>query len=52
MDESKRYANAIPLAIEARMKWLVNNPRFADVVFVVGAEKQMVYAHKCTIATG
>lgn len=45
-------SNAIPLAIEPRMKWFVNNQRFADVRFVVGEEKQMVYAHKNIIASG
>lgn len=49
---SEPNSNAIPLAIEPRMKWFVNNQRFADVVFVVGEEKQMVYAHKNIIASG
>lgn len=42
----------IPLSIDTRMKWFVNNPRFADVTFVVGEKKEIIYAHKCIIASG
>lgn len=44
--------DAIPLAIESRLKWLANNQRFADLTFIVGEDKEMVYAHKVIIASG
>ncbi|KAG4078576.1 hypothetical protein HA402_002690 [Bradysia odoriphaga] len=52
MSESNINADDIPLAIGARMKWLVNNQRFADATFVVGEGKKLVYAHKNILATG
>ena len=50
--QGKSKADDIPLAIEPRMKWLVNNHRFADVTFAVGEEEEIVYAHKSILASG
>lgn len=52
MNDSISNVDVIPLPIEPRMKWFVNNQRFTDVQFVVGPEKQLVFAHKMIIASG
>ncbi|XP_037035621.1 BTB/POZ domain-containing protein 6-A-like [Bradysia coprophila] len=52
MNEAKSTIDDIPLAIESRIKWFVNNQRFADITFVVGKEKEIVYAHKNIMASG
>ncbi|XP_037047780.1 BTB/POZ domain-containing protein 3-like [Bradysia coprophila] len=52
MNVPNNDADAIPLEIEPRMEWFVNNNRFADVSFIVGEQKEMVYAHKIIIASG
>ncbi len=33
-------------------KWLVNNQQFSDVQFLVGVNKDLVYAHKIMLASG
>ncbi|XP_074818432.1 BTB/POZ domain-containing protein 19 isoform X2 [Natator depressus] len=37
-------------AFAAAIRSLVNNPRFSDVTFVVGRERQEVFAHRCILA--
>ncbi|KAK2543358.1 Btbd19 [Columba livia] len=37
-------------AFTAALRTLVNNPQFSDVTFVVGREKQKVFAHRCVLA--
>uniref|UniRef100_G1NCR5 BTB domain containing 19 n=1 Tax=Meleagris gallopavo TaxID=9103 RepID=G1NCR5_MELGA len=37
-------------AFTAALRSLVNNPQFSDVTFVVGQEKQQVFAHRCVLA--
>ncbi|XP_048800960.1 BTB/POZ domain-containing protein 19 isoform X1 [Lagopus muta] len=37
-------------AFTAALRSLVNNPQFSDVTFVVGREKQQVFAHRCVLA--
>ncbi|XP_054522415.1 BTB/POZ domain-containing protein 19 isoform X1 [Pan troglodytes] len=34
----------------AALRSLVNNPRYSDVCFVVGQERQEVFAHRCLLA--
>ncbi|XP_070601877.1 BTB/POZ domain-containing protein 19 isoform X2 [Erythrolamprus reginae] len=40
-----------PSAFAAALKTLVNNPQFSDVTFLVGKEKQKVFAHRCLLST-
>ncbi|XP_075615684.1 BTB/POZ domain-containing protein 19 isoform X1 [Balearica regulorum gibbericeps] len=37
-------------AFTTALRTLVNNPQFSDVTFVVGREKQKVFAHRCVLA--
>ncbi|KAG4071509.1 hypothetical protein HA402_011663 [Bradysia odoriphaga] len=52
MNKPNSTVDGIPLAIEPRIKWFVKNRRFADLKFVVGEEKEIVYAHKNIMASG
>lgn len=57
MTESVRMSgpgpsNAIPFAIDERMKWFVNNLRLADVKFIVGDDKETIFAQKFVLASG
>ncbi|XP_070795701.1 BTB/POZ domain-containing protein 19 [Pituophis catenifer annectens] len=40
-----------PSAFAAALKTLINNPQFSDVTFLVGKEKQKVFAHRCLLST-
>ncbi|XP_013917388.1 PREDICTED: BTB/POZ domain-containing protein 19 isoform X2 [Thamnophis sirtalis] len=40
-----------PSAFAASLKTLINNPQFSDVTFLVGKEKQKVFAHRCLLST-
>ncbi|KAM3840541.1 BTB/POZ domain-containing protein 19 [Vipera latastei] len=40
-----------PSAFAAALKILINNPQFSDVTFLVGKEKQKVFAHRCLLST-
>ncbi|KAL7985137.1 hypothetical protein Chor_003707, partial [Crotalus horridus] len=40
-----------PSAFAATLKTLINNPQFSDVTFLVGKEKQKVFAHRCLLST-
>nr|XP_042700995.1 BTB/POZ domain-containing protein 19 isoform X1 [Chrysemys picta bellii] len=37
-------------AFAAAVRSLINNPQFSDVTFVVGRERQEVFAHRCILA--
>ncbi|XP_030429808.1 BTB/POZ domain-containing protein 19 [Gopherus evgoodei] len=37
-------------AFAAAIRSLINNPQFSDVTFVVGRERQEVFAHRCILA--
>ncbi|XP_067423915.1 BTB/POZ domain-containing protein 19 [Emydura macquarii macquarii] len=39
-----------PAAFSAAVRSLINNPQFSDVRFVVGRERQEVFAHRCILA--
>ena len=36
--------------LERTLKYQVNNPEFADCVFLVGEQRTRIYAHKCLLA--
>ncbi|XP_069843183.1 BTB/POZ domain-containing protein 19 isoform X4 [Dipodomys merriami] len=42
------HGQAVPFSTALRS--LVNNPRYSDVRFVVGQERQEVFAHRCLLA--
>ncbi|XP_037683326.1 BTB/POZ domain-containing protein 19 isoform X5 [Choloepus didactylus] len=42
------HGEAVPFSTALRS--LVNNPRYSDVCFVVGQERQEVFAHRCLLA--
>lgn len=45
-------SDVIPFGIDERMEWFVNNQRLADVKFIVGDDKETIFAHKFVLASG
>ncbi|XP_077006003.1 BTB/POZ domain-containing protein 19 isoform X5 [Tamandua tetradactyla] len=42
------HGEAVPFSTALRS--LINNPRYSDVCFVVGQERQEIFAHRCLLA--
>ncbi|XP_038616305.1 BTB/POZ domain-containing protein 19 [Tachyglossus aculeatus] len=40
-----------PATFSAALRGLLNSPRFSDVTFLVGKERQEVFAHRCLLAS-